>query len=336
MGGALRAANGNRIAATERAFHTGQATAPRYPRGRTLYAVHAHTFGGAEPEEVAAFEIVGRDGQLGLLNRQSARGSAACYLDIDATGRTVLVANYASGSVAALPVQKDGGLGAAVSFLQHAGSSVNPARQEGPHAHCIVVSPDNRFAYAADLGLDQVVCYRLDAAEARLSPHQPPFVRTPSGAGPRHLTFHPQGKQAYVINELGNSVTRFDFDAEFGALVARETISTLPKGYEGTSYGADLKITPDGRFLYATNRGHDSLAAFRLDEAGRLTLIGIEPSLGKGPQNLAITPDGRLLLCANLPGDNVAVFWIDSQTGRLRAAGPPIALPRPSCLRIAP
>ena len=269
-----------------------------------------------------------------LLNRQSARGSAACYLDVDATGKTVLVANYSTGSVAALPVNEDGSLGEASSFIQHAGSSVDSARQKGPHAHCFVVSPDNRFAYASDLGLDQVLGYRLEASKAKLSPNRQPFVRTPPGAGPRHLTFHSKGKQVYVINEISNSVTAFDHDADTGILIEKQTISTLPKDFTGKSYCADLKITPDGRFLYGTNRGHDSIAAYRIGDDGQLTLIGIEPSLGKGPQNLAITPDGKLLLCANMPGNNVAVFRIDPKEGTLTSVGEPVAVPSPSCIKM--
>ncbi|MGE5193494.1 MAG: lactonase family protein, partial [Deltaproteobacteria bacterium] len=160
---------------------------------RFLYSIHAKQFGGADREEVAAYEIAGRTGRLKLLNRQSARGSAACYLELDATGRTLLVANYATGSVAALPVHEGGSLGEAASFVQHTGSSINPERQKEPHAHCIVVSPDNRFVLSADLGLDQILNYRLDPATAKLSPNRQPFVRTPPGAGPRHLTFHPDG-----------------------------------------------------------------------------------------------------------------------------------------------
>ena len=283
---------------------------------------------------MAAFQIVGTEGALRALNRQSARGTAACYLDVDATGKTVLVANYASGSVASLPVREDGSLGAAVSFFQHSGKSADPARKDGPHAHCLVVSPDNRFAYAADLGLDQVLCYRLDAAKAELSANAVPFVRTLPGAGPRHLTFHPNGRHVYVINELGNSVTRFDYDAASGVLQERQTIPTVPEGFSGKSYCADLKITPDGRFLYGTNRGHDSIAAYRLSPDGSMALIGVEPSLGKGPQNLLIAPGGKLLLCANMPGNNVAVFQIDAETGRFAPVGPPLPLPSPSCIRL--
>src|SRR5262249_13885271 len=163
--------------------------------------------------------------------------------------------------------------------------------------------------------------YQLEAATARLTPHKPPFARSPAGAGPRHLTFHPGGKRLYAINELLNSVTVFDYDGDEGTLAEKQTISTLPEGFQGTSYCADVKITPDGRYLYGTNRGHDSIAIYRIGDDGRLSLVAFEPSLGKGPQNLAITPDGQWLLCANLPSNNVAVFGIDPKTGRLKSAG---------------
>ena len=301
-----------------------------------LYAINARSFGSKEPEEVAAYALEGRTGRLKLLNRQSSRGSASCYLDIDTTGKTVLVANYSTGSVASLPVKDDGSLGEAVSFQQHVGSSVDPVRQKGPNAHCIVVSPDNRFVLAADLGLDQVLSYRLDAATARLTPLQPAFAKSPPGAGPRHLTFHPNGKQVYVINELKNSVTLFDYVAQTGTLSEKQTISTLPADFTGTSHCADLKITPDGKFLYGTNRGHDSIAAYQIGKDGQLTLIAIEPSLGKGPQNLAIMPDGAMLLCANMPGNSVAVFRIDQQSGGLKSVGEPTAMTSPSCIVVLP
>ena len=301
-----------------------------------LYSIHSKAFGGKEHEEVAAYAIEGRTGRLKLLNRQSALGSASCYLDVDATGKTVVVANYSTGSVASLPVRKDGSLGKAASFVQHEGSSADPKRQKGPHAHCIVVSPDNRFVYAADLGLDQILSYQLDSDTSELSPNTPRFAKTPPGAGPRHLTFHPNGKHVYVINELKNSVTVFDYTAKSGMLARRQTISTLPDDFDGVSYCADLKITPNGRFLYGTNRGHDSIAVYRIDDDGRLKRFGIEPSLGKGPQNLAITPDGNLLLCANMPGNNVAVFQIDSRTGSLKSTGEPISMPKPSCIMLLP
>ncbi len=306
------------------------------PNKKFLYSIHAKQFGGKENEQVAAYEVVGRTGELKLLNRQSAEGTAACYLDVDKTGKAVFAANYTSGSVASLPVKADGSLGEKASFFQHKGSSVDPKRQKEPHAHCIVVSPDNKYVYAADLGLDQILCYKLDPATAKLTPNKTPFAKSPAGAGPRHLTFHPNGKRVYVINELLNSVTVFDYDAESGTLTEKQTLSTLPNDFKGTSYCADLKITPDGKFLYGTNRGHDSIAAYSIGEDGMLTLVVIAPSLGKGPQNLAITADGAWLLCSNMPGNNVAVFGIDAKTGRLKSAGDPVKHPSPSCIMLLP
>ena len=304
------------------------------PDRHFLFAIDAEKFGGTENEFVAAYAIEGRTGALKRLNQQSTHGRASCYLDVDATGKTVVVANYSSGSVAALSVQKDGSLGEAASFVQHSGSGFDPARQKGPNAHSIVISPDNRFALAADLGIDKILIYRLDAATAKLTSNEAqPFAKMPPGSGPRHLTFHPNGKRVYVISELKNTVTFFDYTADSGTLTERQTISTLPADFTGKSFCADLKITPDGRFLYGTNRGHDSIAAYRIADDGRLSLITIQPSLGKGPQNLLITPDGQWLLCANMPGNSVVVFRIDPKTGDLKAAGEPVAMPMPSCIR---
>lgn len=305
------------------------------PDRRHLFATHApHSFGGPDNEEVSALEVVDEDGQLKLLNRQSSLGTATCYLHVDATGKSLLAANYSSGSVAVLPIRADGTLGEATSFVKHEGSSVNQERQGEPHAHAIIPSPSNRFAYAADLGTDKIVAYRLDADTGRIAAAFQPFTRTPAGSGPRHLTFHPRSGRLYAINELLNTVTCFDHDPDSGFLIERQTISTLPAGYAGTSYTADLKITPDGRFLYGTNRGHHSVAAYRIADEGTLELVEIEPSGGAGPQNLAITPDGHYLLVANMPGNHVAVFRIDAKTGALERAAEPVAIPMPSCILI--
>jgi len=304
------------------------------PDRRQLFSIHAETFGGPATEQLAAWKLDAATGQLTPVNRRTTRGTASCFVEVDRTGRMVLCANYASGSVVAWRIQPDGSLSEPSAFVQHQGSSINAARQKEPHAHCFVISPDNRFAYAADLGTDQVLCYQLNPETGELQPAAQPFVRTMPGAGPRHLTFDPAGRHLYVINELLNSVTTFQYLPESGFLIEQQTISTLPVDFKGESYCADLKITPNGRFLYGTNRGHDSLAMYRIAEDGRLTLLGFEPAGGKGPQNLAITRDGELLLCGNMPGNRLMVFRIDQQTGDLTAQGDGIEIPGPSCIRI--
>ncbi len=304
------------------------------PDQKFLYSIFAPTFGGTEPEQVASFRLEGKSGKLTPLNRQSTKGTASCFLEVDSTGKSVLLANYSSGSVASYSVSADGSLSEPISFVQHHGSSVKAARQKEPHAHCFIVSPDNRFAYSADLGLDQIVCYSFDAATAKLKPNSQPFVRTVPGGGPRHLTFHPGGKFLYAINELKNSVSVFDFLSDSGILIERQTISTLPDDFDGVTHTADLKITPDGKHLYGTNRGHDSIAAYKIADNGLLTLVEITPSLGKSPQNLAITSDGSLLLCANMPGNNVVSFRINADSGKLTSIGEPVEITSPSCIRI--
>lgn len=304
------------------------------PDKRFLYAIDAEKFGGDEDENVVAFMLEGRSGQMKRLNHQSARGTASCFLDVDLTGKAVLVANYVSGNVASLPVKSDGSLGEAVSFFQHSGSSADPQRQKGPNAHCFVVSPDGKHALAADLGIDKVMIYTLDAATAKLAPNTAqPFAKLTPASGPRHLTFHPNGKLVYLINELANTITVFDWNAADGTLKEKQTIATLPKDFTGKSYTADLKITPDDKHLYGTNRGHDSLASYRIAADGTLTLLTIQPSGGKGPQNLLITPDGRWLLCANMPGNNVVVFQIDATSGSITPKGQSVEVPMASCIR---
>ncbi len=306
------------------------------PDRKFMYSIHAKQFGGKEPEQVAAYELVGRDGALKLLNRQSAHGTAACYLHVDSSGKSVLVSNYSSGNIASLPVNADGSLGEAASVIQHAGENVDPKKPVKPHAHCIVVAPNNRFALVADLGLNQVLSYRLDASTAKLAPAEPPFVKSPDRAGPRHLVYHPQKPLVYVINETGNSVSVYQFNAETGALREQQTISTLPSDFTGKSYCADLKFAANGRFLYGTNRGHDSIACYRVADDGQLSLIEIIPSLGKGPQNLVVVEPSNLLLCANMPGNNVAVFRLDPASGKLSAIGDPMPTPSPSCIMLLP
>ncbi len=303
------------------------------PDQKYLYSIYAKAFGGKEPEEVAAFELVGRGGELKPLNRQSSKGTASCYLHVDATGKTILVANYTSGDVASLPIKADGSLGEAASYFEHLKASGISGEKLVSHAHSIITSPNNKFAYAADLGLDRVFIYKLDAAAGKMAVNEPNSGKTPAKAGPRHVTFHPGGKWLYAIGETGNVVTVFDYDAETGGLTEKQTISTVPADFTGKSFTADVKVTPNGKFLYGTNRGHDSVACYKIGDDGRLTLLAIEPSLGKGPQNLAITAGGELLLCANMPGNNVVVFRIGDD-GKLKAVGEPITQTMPSCIML--
>lgn len=305
------------------------------PNGKFLYVIDAEQFGGEYHEFVAAYSITRRDGKLVKLNRQSSLGTASCYLDVDPTGRCVVVANYLTGSLAALPVRTDGTLGQACSFVQHCGSSVNPERQKGPHAHSVVVSPDNRFVLAADLGIDKVLIYRFIPDLSKLVANEvQAFAELPPGSGPRHLAFHHNGRHVYVINELTNTITFFDFAIDAGMLSQKQTISTLPDDFHGINHTADLKITPDGRFLYGTNRGHDSIAIFHINDDGLMGLVSIEPSLGNGPQNLLISHDGSWLICANMLSNSLIVFAIDSSTGRLKPVGDPVSIPMPSCIRL--
>jgi 6-phosphogluconolactonase len=244
------------------------------------------------------------------------------------------VANYGGGSVACLPIGEDGRLGDATAFIQHKGSSVNPQRQREPHAHSINLDAANRFAFVADLGLDKVLVYRFDPSAGTLEPNDPPAAVIASGSGPRHFAFHPSGRFAYVINELNSTVTAFAYDAERGTLQTLQTVTTLPEGFDGKSFPAEVQVHPSGKFLYGSNRGHDSIACFAIDAAtGRLTPIGHEPTQGKNPRNFGIDPTGAYLLAANQDGDNVVAFRIDPATGKLSPTGQSIRVPMPVCVK---
>lgn len=308
---------------------------------RFLYSTTSKQFGGKENEHVSSYALEGRSGKLRSLNQESSHGRATCYVTVDVTGHSVLAANYSSGTVASLFVSDDGTLRSATSVFQHEVDALpaaeDPSKQKPkqPNAHCIVVSPDNRFALSADLGADKIFIYKLDPATARLTPNEAQReARLPAGSGPRHLIFNNSGKRVYVINELNNTVSFFRYDPDTGVLTLHQNISTLPDDFAGKSFCADLKLSADEKFLYGTNRGHDSVVIYRVGPDGSLQREGIEPSLGKGPQNLLVTPDGKWLLCANMAGDNVAVFSIDPSNGRLKSAGPPTPMPRPSCIRM--
>ena len=306
-----------------------------HPNRRFLYAVNeVSRFEDKPGGSVSAFGIEADTGKLRLLNRKSALGGGPCHLIVDQTGRNVLVANYGGGSVAVIGLQPDGALGTAGSFLQHQGSSVNPRRQEGPHAHGIYLDAANRFVFVPDLGLDRVMIYRFDADQSSLTPIDPPaFAAVKPGAGPRHFAFHPNRRFAYVISELDSTVTTFGYDAASGRLTAVQTVPTLPTAFEGQSTTAEIAVHPNGRFLYGSNRGHDSIAVFAIDEAtGRLTFVQHQPTLGKTPRNFAIDPTGTFLLAANQGSDNVVVLRIDPQNGRLSPAGKSLEVGTPVCV----
>jgi 6-phosphogluconolactonase len=290
------------------------------------------TPGGA----VSAFAFDPETGELTFLNQQASQGSGPCHLSLDKTGRFVLAANYGTGSVCVLPVRDDGHLGEATQVLQHEGRSVHPRRQAGPHAHSITLDPSNRYAFAADLGIDKVMVYQFDPGQGELKPNDPPWVGVEAGSGPRHLAFHPTGRHAYLINELSNTMTAFAYDARRGALSQLQTISTLPADFAAASTAADVHVHPSGRFVYGSNRGHDSIAIFAVNqETGRLTAVGYEPTGGRTPRGLAIDPTGTYLLAANQDSDTIVTFRVDQHTGLLKPTGHTIEVPSPVCVRFA-
>jgi 6-phosphogluconolactonase len=319
----------------------GEAVNPSFlalhPSRRYLYAVdEVDDFQGKKTGGVSAFSIA-EDGTLKRLNQQPSKGGGPCHLVVDRQGKNVLVANYGGGSVACLPIQEGGKLGAATGFVQHKGKSVNKDRQEGPHAHSINLDAGNRFAAAADLGLDEVLVYRFDADKGTLTPNEPPAAKVKPGSGPRHFAFHPDGKHAYVINEMVCTVTAFDYDADKGVLSEIQTISTLPGKFEEGYSTAEVQVHPSGKYLYGSNRGHNSIAVFRIDrKSGKLTRVENQSTKGKTPRNFGIDPTGNYLLAANQDSDNIVVFHIDPETGRLEAMGTEVQLPRPVCVRFVP
>ncbi|HEU0005421.1 MAG TPA: lactonase family protein, partial [Terriglobia bacterium] len=303
-----------------------------HPNRRFLYAVNETGGGRRGTGQVTAFAVAS-DGKLTLLNQQPSRGSAPCHLVVDRVGKSLLLANYGGGSVAAFSIGPDGRLGESTGFVQHSGSSVNPQRQKEPHAHSINLDAANRFAVAADLGLDQVLVYRFDSGKGTLSPNEPPSAPVKAGSGPRHFAFHPSGRNAYVINELASTVTTFQYDAGKGVLKETQTLSTLPKDFTGTSHTAEVQVHPSGKFLYGSNRGHDSIAVFTIEANGTLRYVENTPTGGSTPRNFGISPDGKFLLAANQKSDNVVVFRIDPKSGRLTSTGNTLEVPSPVCVK---
>jgi 6-phosphogluconolactonase len=307
------------------------------PSRRFLYAVNeVEQFGGQKSGAVSAFAVDQGTGELRFLNQQPSLGGAPCYLDVDNSGKFVLIANYVGGNVTVLPVKRDGSLGPAIDMKQAHGSSVNKERQESPHAHCIVLDRANKFAYSCDLGTDKIMNFRFDARTGKLLPSEQPWVQVKPGSGPRHLAFHPGGKHVFVLNELDSTVTAFARDQDKGSLKQLQTITTLPAGFSGENSGADIHVSSDGRFLYCSNRGHDSIALFIIDpRGGGLSAVGHESTRGKTPRNFAIDPTGAFLLAANQKSDNIVVFRRDQKTGRLAGTDHVAEVPSPVCLKFS-
>ena len=305
------------------------------PAGRHLYAVgEMGNFGGKPGGSVSAFEIDKASGKLKPMNAVTSGGPGPCFAAVDKTGKNVLVANYSGGSLEVIPIKSDGSLGEPSTFIQHSGKGPNPQRQEKAHAHSINLSPDNRFAIAADLGLDKVFVYRFDAAAGKLTPNDPPFAAVTPGSGPRHFSFAPDGRSAYLISELAQTVTGFQWDAKAGKLTEIGTVSTLPAGMkvEGNST-AEVLVHPSGKFVYGSNRGHDSIAVFAVAKDGKLTLIQNESTQGKVPRNFRIDPSGQWLFAVNQDSDSMVLFRIDAKTGKLTPAGKKVEVFGPVCVK---
>lgn len=303
------------------------------PDQKHLYAIgEVGSFNGKKGGAVAAFSIDDKTGALTLVSQQTSGGDGPCYVTSDRTGRVVLVANYGGGSVESIPVA-DGKLGEPGTFIQHTGSSIHRGKPTVPRAHSINVSPDNRFALAADLGLDKVLIYKLDAGKGTMAPNDPPHGELPAGAGPRHFAFHPSGKYVYVCGELSSTVHAMTWDAEKGALKAVQELSTLPNEVKGNST-AECQVHPSGKWVYVSNRGHDSVAVFKVDESsGKLTAVGHVPTGGKTPRNFGVDPTGKYLIAANQNSNSVVVFAVDEKTGMPKPAGHEVQVPKPVCVK---
>ncbi len=286
---------------------------------------------------VSAFSIDRATGKLALINQQSSRGAGPCHIVLDGSGRHVVVANYGGGSVAVLPVDADGKLGPATDFVQHQGNSVNPDRQSGPHAHCVTFDPTGKYVFVCDLGLDQVVAYKYDAEAGKLLPNDPPFAALAPGAGPRHMAFRPDGKFAYVLNELDSTVTAFAYDFARGALREIQTLSTLPGYFDGPNSTAEIAVHPSGRYLYASNRGHESVVMFRIDSGdGTLTFVEDQGTGGRTPRHFALNANGSHMVIANQNTDTLLVCRIDAGNGRLQPSGVFTKTPTPVCTVFLP
>jgi 6-phosphogluconolactonase len=304
------------------------------PQERFLFAVNeVANFEGKKAGAATAFTMDPKNGALAVLNQQSTLGDGPCHLFVDRTGKNVLVANYGGGSLAVLPVASDGHLQPASTFIQHTGHGALGNRQEAPHAHAISEWPGTPFMVAADLGIDKLLVYRLDPESGKLTANDPPSASVRPGDGPRHFAMDPEGKHLYVNNEISSSVTAFQADPRTGALTSIHTLSTLPADYKGSNSTAEIQLHPTGRFLYVSNRGHNSVAIFAVDSTtGKLSAIGQQSTGGRTPRNFSLDPSGKYLLAANQDSDSVVVFRVDAQSGKLEPTGQTANVPAPVCV----
>jgi 6-phosphogluconolactonase len=306
-----------------------------HPNGRWLYAVHeVDEFDGRPGGGVSAFALDPATGVPEPLNRQLSQGGIPCHVTVDASGRHVLVANFVGGSVTMLPLNADGSLQPASDTVSHRGLDTGAPPEKRSHAHQVRLDPAGRWAFSPDLGLDRVIVYQPDAEAGQLRPQPAWSLKVQPGAGPRHMDFHPNGRFAYLINELNGTLMALAFDGATGSLRELQTVSTLPEGYQGVTSCADIHVHPSGKFVYGSNRGHDSIVIFAIDpDSGRLTLVGHEPTQGRTPRNFALDPTGAFLLAANQDTSTVVTFRIDPATGRLTPTGQVTDVPAPVCLQ---
>jgi 6-phosphogluconolactonase len=307
-----------------------------HPNGKFLYSVNRNPVNEEDTwGSVGAYSIDRSSGRLTHINDQPSYGNAPCHMSMDSRGRILFIANYGSGSIAAYPILDDGSLGKASKVVQHTGSSVGGERQQGPHAHCAVVSPDDRYLYAADLGTDRVKAYRINYYDKLMEPIPESDGIADPGTGPRHMAIRADQKFAYVLEEMGAQVEVFTIDPESGALSSIQAISTLPGDYQETNFCADIHIDPSGKYLYASNRGHNSLAVYDISqETGTLSLVDIQSVHGDWPRNFLIDPGGDFIFVANRKSNNLVIFRRDHASGKITYSGVEVSLPEPVCVKM--
>jgi 6-phosphogluconolactonase len=316
-----------------------EAPAPAYfilhPNGKYLYVCNSNDFArGYTGQIISAYSVDPKNGTLTILNQQSSGGADPSYIEMDAAQRFVLVANYKGGSVTVIALQPDGSLGAMTANIKHSGKSVDTVRQTQPYAHSVKLDPTNSFALVADLGLDKLFVYRFNRETGALTPNDPPFVQVSPGSGPRHIAFHPSGKFVYLINEMACTIITFAWDSASGTLTELQTSSTIPSDYKGKNACAEIAVYPNGKFLYASNRGHESLAVFVVnDTSGKISLMEHIPTQGRSPRNFEFDPTNKWLIVTNHNSDNAMVFKVDEKSGHLTPTGNPVSIVYPFCIR---